>query len=178
MSTNVSKNTRTRGFTIVEILIVIVVIAILAVLVVTVFNGLRQRAVESSLRADVNSAKKQIMLYQTENGTYPTAINCTNPTTTEVCIEPSGSNTYSYSVENATNPPRFGLTANSGSTTYLVTDTTPAESLAGVVTDGLVSRLDPANAASYPGSGTVWSDVSGNGRNASVTNVTFGSENG
>jgi len=33
-----------------------------------------------------------------------------------------------------------------------------------IVTDGLVLCLDAANPRSYPGTGTVWNDVSGNGR--------------
>jgi hypothetical protein len=33
-----------------------------------------------------------------------------------------------------------------------------------IVTDGLVLALDASNTKSYPGSGTLWSDISGNGR--------------
>jgi hypothetical protein len=39
-----------------------------------------------------------------------------------------------------------------------------------VVTDGLVLALDAANPKSYPGSGTIWNDVSGNGNSGSLTN--------
>jgi len=34
-----------------------------------------------------------------------------------------------------------------------------------IVTDGLVLHLDAGDSASYPGSGTTWTDLSGNGRN-------------
>ena len=34
-----------------------------------------------------------------------------------------------------------------------------------VVTDGLVFAVDAGNVKSYPGSGTVWYDLSGNGNN-------------
>ena len=37
-----------------------------------------------------------------------------------------------------------------------------------IVTDGLVLNLDAGNSASYPGSGTTWSDLSGNGRTATI----------
>jgi len=48
-----------------------------------------------------------------------------------------------------------------------------------VVTDGLVLYLDAANKKSYPGSGTTWSDLSGNGYNGTLTNgPTFDSGNG
>ena len=43
-----------------------------------------------------------------------------------------------------------------------------------IVTDGLVLALDAANTKSYPGSGTTWNDLSGNGNNAtSVGSPTF-----
>lgn len=38
-----------------------------------------------------------------------------------------------------------------------------------IVTNGLVLCLDAANPKSYPGSGTTWTDLSGNGLNASGT---------
>lgn len=48
-----------------------------------------------------------------------------------------------------------------------------------IVTDGLVLCLDAANAKSYPGSGTTWTDLSGNGRNGTLVNgPTFDSSNG
>ena len=34
-----------------------------------------------------------------------------------------------------------------------------------IVTSGLVLNLDAGNTASYPGSGTTWTDLSGNGNN-------------
>jgi hypothetical protein len=39
-----------------------------------------------------------------------------------------------------------------------------------VVTSGLVVNYDASNATSYPGSGTTWSDLSGNGYNATLEN--------
>ena len=39
-----------------------------------------------------------------------------------------------------------------------------------IVTDGLVLCLDAANKNSYPGSGTTWTDLSGNGNTADISN--------
>jgi len=39
-----------------------------------------------------------------------------------------------------------------------------------VIEDGLVLALDAGNTKSYPGSGTSWSDLSGNGNDATLTN--------
>ena len=48
-----------------------------------------------------------------------------------------------------------------------------------IVTDGLVLCLDAANSKSYPGSGTTWTDLSGNGNNGTLVNgPTYNSSNG
>jgi hypothetical protein len=39
-----------------------------------------------------------------------------------------------------------------------------------IVTNGLVLALDAADRNSYPGSGTTWTDLSGNGNNGTLTN--------
>jgi len=48
-----------------------------------------------------------------------------------------------------------------------------------IVTSGLVLALDAANTKSYPGSGTAWTDLSGNGYTGTLTNgPTYSSSNG
>ena len=48
-----------------------------------------------------------------------------------------------------------------------------------IVTDGLVLALDAGNTKSYPGSGTTWTDLSGNGNNGTLVNsVGYNSSNG
>jgi hypothetical protein len=48
-----------------------------------------------------------------------------------------------------------------------------------IVTDGLVLCLDAADRNSYPGSGTTWGDLSGNGNNGTLVNgVGYNSGNG
>jgi hypothetical protein len=47
------------------------------------------------------------------------------------------------------------------------------------ITDGLVLCLDAGNPKSYPGSGTTWTDLSGNGNNGTLVNgPTYSSSNG
>jgi hypothetical protein len=41
---------------------------------------------------------------------------------------------------------------------------------ASIVRDGLVLYLDATNPKSYPGSGTTWKDLSGNGNNGTLVN--------
>jgi hypothetical protein len=48
-----------------------------------------------------------------------------------------------------------------------------------IVRSGLVLHLDAANPKSYPGSGTTWTDISGNGNNGTLVNgVGYNSTNG
>jgi len=48
-----------------------------------------------------------------------------------------------------------------------------------IVSNGLVLCLDAANKRSYPGTGTTWTDLSGNGNNGTLTNgPTFSNVNG
>jgi hypothetical protein len=48
-----------------------------------------------------------------------------------------------------------------------------------IITNGLVLALDAGNIKSYPGSGTTWTDLSGNGNNGTLTNgLTYSSSNG
>ena len=48
-----------------------------------------------------------------------------------------------------------------------------------IISNGLVMHLDAGNTASYPGSGTTWTDLSGNGYNGTLVNgPTYSSSNG
>jgi len=47
-----------------------------------------------------------------------------------------------------------------------------------LITDGLSLHLDAANTKSYPGSGTTWTDISGQGINATIDGSSYNSGNG
>lgn len=59
-----------KGFTIVELLIVIVVIGILAAIVIVAFNGVQSRAHDAAIRADLTNASKRLSLFHADNGRY------------------------------------------------------------------------------------------------------------
>jgi prepilin-type N-terminal cleavage/methylation domain-containing protein len=69
MSSKIKKTS--KGFTIVELLIVIVVIGILAALVLNSFRGVQERARDTKRRTDVNAQASQLEVYYTDNGGYP-----------------------------------------------------------------------------------------------------------
>lgn len=64
-----------RGFTIVELLIVIVVIGILAAIVIVAFNGVQSRAHDTAMRSDLASFAKKMGLYHAEYGSYPAGLS-------------------------------------------------------------------------------------------------------
>ena len=59
------------GFTIVELLIVIVVIGILAAITIVAYNGMQQKAKNTSMVASANQAIKLIKSYDALNGGFP-----------------------------------------------------------------------------------------------------------
>ncbi len=159
-----------RGFTIVELLIVIVVIGILAAITIVAYSGIQQRAVAASLTYDLDNASKLLKLDQVSNGIYPTTLALANG---GKGIPASSGTTYQYIVNN-TSSQTFCISATNSAQSYSVSqDGTP---LAGVCP---TLRLDAGNSASYPGSGSTWSDVSGNGSYGTLANgVGYSGANG
>ncbi len=94
----------TRGFTIVELLIVIVIIGILATISVVAYNTVRDKAEFASVQSDVANITKQLEVFKTTNDVYPTAINdCPTPGATTLCLS-SESNTVQYKKLNGASP--------------------------------------------------------------------------
>lgn len=63
---------KSRGFTIVELLIVIVIIAILAAITIVAYNGIQNRAKTSVGQSAANVLAKKSMAFYTINSIYPT----------------------------------------------------------------------------------------------------------
>lgn len=61
---------KSRGFTIVELLIVIVVIAILASITIVAYNGIQQNARDSGRKSDIAAIAKALKMYAADNGNY------------------------------------------------------------------------------------------------------------
>lgn len=69
-------NSRLKGFTIVELLIVIVVIAILAAISIVAYSGIQQRSKETKLLSGVSTYVKTFQQYKAVNSAYPTDSGC------------------------------------------------------------------------------------------------------
>ncbi len=121
----ISLKRTSRGFTIVELLIVIVVIGILAALVIVTYAGIQQRARDTERKTDVKGIQGQLEAYWADNAKYPTLTQANdasvggfretnfkglpgeafadpkNPTSQQLCAT-TASNCYGYAVTPAT----------------------------------------------------------------------------
>ena len=68
-----TKQIKSKGFTIVELLIVIVVIAILAAITIVAYNGIQQRAHTTSAKTAAENLAKKLEAYNAVNNAYPTS---------------------------------------------------------------------------------------------------------
>jgi general secretion pathway protein G len=66
---------RSKGFTLIEVLIVIVVIAVLASIVIPRLLGAGRQAKEASLRAHLQELRNSIGLFQSHTGLYPSLLS-------------------------------------------------------------------------------------------------------
>lgn len=66
------KQTKQRGFTIVELLIVVVIIAILAAITIVAYNGIQNRAKTSAAKSSAATVQKKAEIAVGTSGSYPT----------------------------------------------------------------------------------------------------------
>ena len=76
----ISLNKKSRGFTIVELLIVIVVIGILAALVIVTYNGIQQKARDTERKTDIKALQGHLEAYWADNAKYPTLTDVNDAT--------------------------------------------------------------------------------------------------
>lgn len=70
---------KSRGFTIVELLIVIVVVAILASISVVAYNGVQSRSRDATRRSDLRNVQIALERFYVDNGYYPSAACLSSP---------------------------------------------------------------------------------------------------
>jgi len=167
-------NKRLRyGFTIVEILVVITVIGILVTITAISYSGLSGKAIANSLQSDLVNASDYLRIDKTQSstGVFPATLAAANGGDG---VPASKDTTYQYTVNNTNTPKTFCVTATKSGQSYNINQE-------GVPFAGPcpVLWLDAAITTSYPGTGTTWNDLSGNGNNGTLNGgVTYNSANG
>ena len=126
------KQTKSRGFTIVELLIVIVVIAILAAITIVAYNGIQNRANTSAAQSAASNVAKKAEAYNAAGPTssYPVSTanfnavdeSALNGTGITLATSPSASNgkttvRYEYCIAGPT-APTTASTATGARITY------------------------------------------------------------
>lgn len=155
-----------RGFTIVELLIVIVIIGILAAIVIAAFNGIRARAVESSMKADLAASAKVLAVEFTNTALYPASVAAAND---GKGLPASNGSTYTYVPNNASSPASYSLTIinNGSSNGYAITSSNnvPTVVAGGFVAVGSADTFDRTDSSTLgtASNGQPWTIVSGTG---------------
>lgn len=115
-----TRTQHTRGFTIVELLIVIIVIAILATITIVSYNGLQQRAYSTTLKADFSHITQKAELYRisSTNDSYPESL--AEMTTAGFQFSKGSYNAALWCYDNATTTTKWAIVADSkdGKTYY------------------------------------------------------------
>lgn len=101
-----TETTVSRGFTIVELLIVIVVIAILAAISIVAYTGIQDRARQTAATSAARQLSDKAEIYFVENESYPANLSA-------IGIEDSGSTSYQYRFSSSS-PGAYCATATSG----------------------------------------------------------------
>lgn len=165
------------AFTIVELIIVVTIIGILSIIVLVSYVGVAEKANIASLSSDLNNASKQLEMFLVENNNYPITINCNQPDSlSNRCVKSSSGLIYQYSSIN--NSKTYCISASINELNYRIKNNSTI-SEGNCLDYGLVMHLDAGNYESYSGSGTIWSDLSGNNLEATLFNgVTYTTDAG
>jgi prepilin-type N-terminal cleavage/methylation domain-containing protein len=139
-----------KGFTIVELLVVIVVIGVLAVITTISYAGVTNKANIALIQSDLVNAAKYLEVFKLTSPSedYPVTINCAVANSdTNLCIESSGPTVYSYVPLNDTTHKSFRLTATINNLAYYVTNTiSPTVVSAPIVTEPTVADITTTTA--------------------------------
>ena len=180
------KHNQLRAFTIVELLIVIVIIAILAAIAIVLYNGIQERAVETTLKGDLRNAANKVALSKAEKGNYPTdeeealALFTPTPGTNYQYSSADGSSYYLSITSDKAGAPAFCQSSN-GSVTEGVCPGHTVPSGPPAVNGALMQTISTGNcpttrimAVDARDNRTYWVQKLGGGKWWMLTNLAYG----
>lgn len=118
---NIKKINNSKGFTVVELLIVIAIIGILAAITFVAYNGFKKSAIKASIAAELSNCKKGLEMYKVENGSYPTETIFSQNSTKYNCPVENETRELSYDADGIP-PQTYILTETQNGVTLLATD--------------------------------------------------------
>lgn len=89
-------NLKSKGFTLVELLVVMTIIAILAGLGLVSYQGARKSARDGKRKADLEQIRSALEMYRADNGTYPADLSGTFLTYITLPTDPLSGRLYPY----------------------------------------------------------------------------------
>ncbi|MDB5179373.1 MAG: hypothetical protein JWN12_5 [Candidatus Saccharibacteria bacterium] len=158
------RHLKSRGFTIIELLVVIVVIGILAAITIVTYNGVQKNAIDKSILSDADSLTGPETRYATNNGTGGKAWYSGSGADTDLQFTPSPGNI----IDVATNVNDYCIRAyNPNSSTY----TSLAKAMTKESSPGVCISIDASVAAQTASpyvNGNVVTTFAGSGASASL----------
>lgn len=149
---------RSRGFTIIELLIVIVIIAILAAITLVAYNSVQSRAKTSAVEAALSQVDRKVKIYQTENGAYPASLSDADvgtsstisyqyqSTSSSYCVTAMIDGAFPYHISDSSAISSGPCDGQSGGTTYCPTDSfVPINGYYCDGTEGAVASLNSSD---------------------------------
>ena len=151
------------GFTIVELLIVIVVIGILAAITIVAYNGILQRAKNTTIQSDLGSFAKTLEMVRvdTVDGNYPAAITSDMGVRATKSVYNLDRNNWYYCVSADRTEYALGVVTEGSSSGagYILSSSNGMQEMTGVddaKTCSIVNRLNGSHMG-YNGTTKVWS---------------------
>ncbi|MBP7740744.1 type II secretion system protein [Candidatus Woesebacteria bacterium] len=129
------KHSKNKGFTLIELLVVATIITILSAVGLTSFINSGKSARDAKRKSDLETVRQALVLYRSDNGTYPagaggaagyttaiTALSAGDYISSPTPADPKNNATYYYRYTSNSTTFSLAATLEKDSTTYTLTN--------------------------------------------------------